>query len=289
MIVSIFVLKLSFCASIPAWKWTVWGGAHAFTVTTLYFAWYQPYTTSRFHFFNDGSEWLQMDKMGHVFSGFWLTRGYASFVHPCEDSLWIGAGMAFLSLSLIEILDGFSAQWGFSLWDMVANLAGISLAVLLPYPSGVGWKWGWKPISYLQKYGDPAVHGKARELFGTSLPVRLLKDYNSQSYWLVIPVARQGFFRYMGIAVGYSAEGMLGGLTNLPAFPGVPRQREWFLSVDIRWDQVGYAVCRNSRGCHTFFRLLNLVRIPFPALAVVYTDEGPEANSWRVTFRPLGW
>src|SRR5687768_16790977 len=36
--------------------------------------WYAPYSTGKFHFFNDNAEWLQMDKAGHVFSTYQAGR-----------------------------------------------------------------------------------------------------------------------------------------------------------------------------------------------------------------------
>src|SRR4051812_36262005 len=34
--------------------------------TGLYFLWYRKHPRSRFHFFNDNAEWLQVDKIGHA-------------------------------------------------------------------------------------------------------------------------------------------------------------------------------------------------------------------------------
>ena len=34
--------------------------------------WYADYPRSDFHFINDNAEWLQMDKLGHVFSSYHL-------------------------------------------------------------------------------------------------------------------------------------------------------------------------------------------------------------------------
>ena len=36
--------------------------------------WYQDYPRSKFHTLDDNSEWLQMDKLGHVFSTYQLSR-----------------------------------------------------------------------------------------------------------------------------------------------------------------------------------------------------------------------
>ena len=38
------------------------------TLLALNQMWYADFERSKFHTFNDNNEWLQMDKMGHVFS-----------------------------------------------------------------------------------------------------------------------------------------------------------------------------------------------------------------------------
>src|SRR5438874_2371911 len=40
------------------------------TMAGLYSAWYSNYPQTRFHFFNDNAEWLQVDKVGHAYSAY---------------------------------------------------------------------------------------------------------------------------------------------------------------------------------------------------------------------------
>jgi hypothetical protein len=41
----------------------------------LYSLWYKDVPSSSFHFFNDNNEWLQMDKMGHAMTSYYIGRG----------------------------------------------------------------------------------------------------------------------------------------------------------------------------------------------------------------------
>ncbi|HVZ98292.1 MAG TPA: hypothetical protein VG847_15520, partial [Chitinophagaceae bacterium] len=40
-------------------------GVSAITTLGLQYLWYKKFPHSRFHFFNDNNEWLNMDKIGH--------------------------------------------------------------------------------------------------------------------------------------------------------------------------------------------------------------------------------
>ena len=52
--------------------------AYAGTMIVLYDAWYKDYKETKFHFFNDNAEYLQMDKMSHA----WATYNVSlSLIH----------------------------------------------------------------------------------------------------------------------------------------------------------------------------------------------------------------
>jgi hypothetical protein len=53
---------------------------YAGSFTGLYFLWYKNYPQSGFHFFDDGKEWMQMDKMGHVTSNYYIAKGCYSLL-----------------------------------------------------------------------------------------------------------------------------------------------------------------------------------------------------------------
>ena len=93
--------------------------------------WYADYPRSNFKTLNDSGEWLQMDKMGHVFSSYQLGRFGANTLNWAgiskKDQLIFGATLGLGFLTSVEIFDGFSEEWGFSWSDMAANAAGTRL------------------------------------------------------------------------------------------------------------------------------------------------------------------
>jgi len=44
------------------------------SMAALYNTWYKDYRSAPFHFFNDNDEWLQMDKAGHIWSAYTISR-----------------------------------------------------------------------------------------------------------------------------------------------------------------------------------------------------------------------
>ena len=91
-------------------------------------AWYADYPKQSFHFFNDLPEWQQMDKAGHVWTAYQISRVSGDIWRWTgineRKAIWLGGISGVAYQSIIEILDGFSAEWGFSMWDMTANVIG---------------------------------------------------------------------------------------------------------------------------------------------------------------------
>ena len=95
--------------------------------------WYKNYNTGKFHFFDDGKEWMQVDKIGHA-----MTSYYAgivgievlkwSGVKKNKATIW-GGSLGLIYLTGVEFLDGYSDKWGFSGYDMLANTSGTALAI----------------------------------------------------------------------------------------------------------------------------------------------------------------
>ena len=109
-------------------------------------AWYAHYPRSSFHFFNDNHEWNQIDKVGHSWSAYWGTQFSSSLFRwsgmPRRKAAIYGAGMGIAYEGVIEILDGFSTKWGFSLGDMAANTSGSLLYATQEYA------WGEQRIEF---------------------------------------------------------------------------------------------------------------------------------------------
>jgi uncharacterized protein YfiM (DUF2279 family) len=97
----------------------------------LYSAWYKDYPQSGFHFFNDNAEWLQVDKAGHAYSAYVESKASMELWRwaglPRKQRIWIGGLSGAAYQTVIEVLDAFSADWGWSWGDFTANCLGSGL------------------------------------------------------------------------------------------------------------------------------------------------------------------
>ncbi len=241
------------------------GAIYFGSLAGLYFLWYKEYPQTNFHFFNDNSEWLQMDKMGHFLSSYYLSRiVYSSYRWAGvkeNRSIVVGTLLSYAFMLNIEILDGFSAEWGFSLGDLAANTAGCLLFM--------GQQFGWHEQRFVLKYSyHPSKYPQYNpDLLGTNIVQNLVKDYNGMSIWLsgnihsFLP-RESKFPKWLNIAVGYGVEGVG---VNVPGFD---RYRQFYLSLDVDLTRIP----TKSKTLKAFFTLLNLIKIPFPALE--YNTKG---------------
>lgn len=251
---------------------SVQGAIYVGSLTGLYFLWYKEYPQSSFHFFNDNDEWLQMDKMGHTFSSYYLSSVlYSSYRWAGvkeTKSIIFGSLLAYGFMLNIEILDGFSSEWGCSPGDLAANTAGCLLFL--------GQQFGWHEQRFVIKYSyHPSKYPQYNpELLGSNIVQNLVKDYNGMSFWLsgnihsFLP-EHSRFPRWLNVAFGYGAEG-LG--VNVPGFD---RYRKFYLSLDVDLTKIR----TRSKTLKGIFTVLNLIKIPFPALE--YNSKG------KVKFHPF--
>ncbi|MFH1936057.1 MAG: DUF2279 domain-containing protein, partial [Bacteroidota bacterium] len=207
----------------------------------------------------------QMDKMGHFFSSYYLSRVmYASYRWAGVErkkAILFGSLLTYAFMLNIEILDGFSAGWGFSWGDLATNTAGCLLFV--------GQQFGWDEQRFLIKYSyHPSKYPQYNpELLGKNLIQNLVKDYNGMSFWLsgnihsFLP-RHSNFPKWLNVAVGYGAEGL--GVNNQE----FDRYRKFFLSLDVDLTRIP----TRSKALKGIFTILNLVKIPFPALE--YNTKG---------------
>ena len=104
---------------------------YAATMIGLNAAWYADFERSSFHFFNDWGEWNDMDKVGHFYSAYneslLLMYGGIWAGLPRRKAMWLGVGFGALFQTSIEVLDGFSTKWGFSVGDIAFNTGGLVL------------------------------------------------------------------------------------------------------------------------------------------------------------------
>ncbi|HPF96837.1 MAG: DUF2279 domain-containing protein [Mangrovimonas sp.] len=237
--------------------------------------WYADYPQSNFHTINDSGEWLQMDKFGHVFSSYQVGRVGADLLAWSgvseRDQLIYGSTLGFAYLGVVEVFDGFSEEWGFSWTDILANAAGTSLYV--------GQQLLWKEQRITLKYSFHQTHYAVQnpDKLGDGWTEEFLKDYNGQTYWLSVNL--HSFFKesevpkWLNVAFGYGAEGMLTGENESVNNNLITqdRRRQFYFSLDVDLSRIQ----TKSHFLKTIFSIFNVLKVPFP------TVEFTEKNGFR--------
>lgn len=229
--------------------------------------WYADYPRSKFHFINDNNEWLQMDKVGHMYSSYHLGRFGAEMLNwsgaDQKTQLIYGAGLGFAFLTAVEVLDGYSSEWGASSGDVIANATGTALYV--------SQELLWKEQRIIPKFSfHTTKYADIRpDALGKSLNEQILKDYNGQTYWLSVNLhsfAKETKIpKWFNVAFGYGAEGMFSGNVrdqNLNFAENPERYRKFFLSFDVNLAKID----TKSHFLKTVFSVFNTIKIPAPTL-----------------------
>lgn len=262
----------------------------------LYQAWYANYDRAGLRSFNDWPEWNQMDKAGHAFTAYIFNRyafaglRWSGVKRPSARLL--AFGVANLLQGTIEIMDGFSAEWGFSWSDMGANVTG-SLVFTV---QDIAWQEQrilFKVSNDLRPIPDvPVFNGSGaesnlgyvvRDRFGINFFERYLKDYNAQTIWLsanpkaFLPDSKLPV--WLNVAVGYGSENVYGAYGNGWRvgnqgfrFPE-ERYRQWFLSPDIYFSRIP----TKKRWVRLALGALDFLKFPAPALEL---SEGKLKGHW---------
>lgn len=229
--------------------------------------WYADYPQSNFHFINDNSEWLQMDKLGHSFSSYHLGRFGAEMLQwsgaSKKNQLIYGAGLGFAFLTAVEVLDGYSSEWGASTGDVIANASGTALYI--------SQELFWKEQRITPKFSFHTTQFAAYrpDVLGRSLSEQILKDYNGQTYWLSTNLYSfskgSKIPKWLNLAIGYGANGMVSGNTeNNPqnSTQKVERFRQFYLSFDVDLTKIE----TKSHFLKTIFSVFNTIKIPAPTI-----------------------
>lgn len=231
--------------------------------------WYADYPRSNFHFINDNAEWLQMDKVGHVFSSYHLGSFGVNALKwsgaSRKSQLIYGSTLGLAFMTTVEFFDGYSANWGASLGDVAANISGTALYV--------SQELLWKEQRIVPKFSfHTTPYSSARpNVLGSSVPEQILKDYNGQTYWLSANIhsfAKSSKIpKWLNVAVGYGAEGMITGndeFTNMIFLPESERYRQFYLSLDVDLTKIE----TKSHFVKTILTIFNSIKIPAPTFEI---------------------
>jgi len=230
--------------------------------------WYNDFSKSSFHTINDTNEWLQMDKFGHVFSSYQLSRLGAESIKWSgvnqKEQLIYGASLSMGFLTAVEIFDGFSEEWGFSWSDFAANSVGTGMYV------GQELLWNEQRVSFKYSFHRTSFAEQRPDKLGDNFLQEVFKDYNGQTYWLSFNV--HSFFKnsnwpqWLNISFGYGAHGMLTGENEDldMIFADQDRIRQYYLSLDLDLTKIR----TNSHFLKTIFSVINVLKVPFPTLEI---------------------
>lgn len=240
-------------------------------------AWYKDYSQTSFHFFDDSREWLQMDKAGHFLTSWYLGRMGIDMMEWSgmkeKKSIFLGVTGSFLYMTGIEMLDGFSSGWGFSWSDFSANTLGSALIVGQKILNDKNnFSKGIKNCSLKFSFHQTDFPRYRPSLLGKDLNEQWLKDYNGQTYWLSLNISsflknENHFPKWLNIAFGYGAEGMIGGKEN-PSLDesgnavSFERYRKYFLSFDVDLTKIK----TRSWFIKTLAETFCIVKIPAPSI-----------------------
>ncbi|MCU0416656.1 MAG: YfiM family protein [Cytophagaceae bacterium] len=247
------------------------GVGYTVAIGGLYQLWYKENGLSTFRFFNDDAQWMQVDKLGHFMTTYQISR-YSSDIllwtgTKRKKAIYYGAGFALLFQTSIEVLDGFSPDYGFSWGDFTANVvgaAGLTTQYLL-----------WNEARIIPKFSfhrtDLAPLNP--ELLGDGLSQELFKDYNGQTYWLAFNIEKliqKDFFipSWLCLSLGYGAENMIRGRVSESEALGYSPYRQYYLSLDIDLQ----AIPSKNKVVRTVLYSLNMIRIPLPT--VEFSENG---------------
>jgi hypothetical protein len=174
-----------------------------------------------------------------------------------------GASLGFVFLTAVEVMDGFSEEWGASMGDVIANASGTALYV--------SQELIWKEQRIIPKFSfhKTQFSNIRPDVLGSTIPEQILKDYNGQTYWFSANLYSfskgSKLPKWLNLALGYGADGMISGneanfATILTLKP--EKFRQFYLSFDVDLTKIE----TNSHFLKSFFSVFNTIKIPAPTI-----------------------
>ena len=228
--------------------------------------WYKEYPRSGFHFKNDNNDWKQMDKTGHFMTSYYLGKLGMEVLDWAgvskKNQLIYGATYGFAFLTAVEVLDGYSDEWGASPGDILANAAGTGLLI------GQELLWNEQRITVKYSFHQTEIAKQRPNTLGKNYLQQALKDYNGQTYWLSANIwsfnKESSFPKWINIALGYGADEMLYGNENAGNAMLQDSYRQFYLSLDLDLTKIK----TNSEFLKSIFSIVNFIKIPAPTLEI---------------------
>lgn len=246
-------------------KIMLYGGiGYGLSLFTLSQAWYKEQGLENFKFFNDNAEWLQIDKAGHAFTTYNFSRVNYELLKKTKlsdhQAIFWGSAMSSLLLLPVEILDGFSPDFGFSYGDIIANAVGSGLFL------GQQLKWKEQRIKLKWSFHETSLAQLRPNLLGSGLAEELLKDYNGQTYWLSFDIhafAKESRFpKWLNLTLGYGAQNMVFARNEQNSLAGFENFRQYYFGIDF---DLSY-IQTDKKWLKALLFIGDMIRLPAPAI-----------------------
>ena len=244
---------------IVPWRVAVVGGGLAATVAAIHFyqqsGWWKN-NRAPFHFREDLTYGLGVDKLGHVYGG--ISAAYVfrkSFLWAGmgdRQAYWWGSASSLLFQTYVEVEDGFST-WGFDRVDWASDVAGAAYPLLQHYwppARDLEMKFSYHPSVLLNEAGGAGFRGQTHIMFD---------DYEGQTIWFslnvrnVLPAPVDRYWPpWLWVALGYGARDV--------ARP--TPYRVFFLALDFDATKI---IPQDTAFLRTLSEVINFWHLPAPA------------------------
>jgi hypothetical protein len=213
---------------------------------------------SGFHFANDFDYALNLDKLGHFYSGILISEFFYdallwSGLNDFDSYLW-GGLFSTLTHVGIDIKDGFAPEWGYSVWDVIAGTLGGF------YPMGKHYIPAFAYIDFKMSYWQ---HSDA--YFEQSNTDIWTDDYVNQTYWLSFKLNKMLPHNLAGFWPDILAPAA--GLSVTPDTFRWQKQGQYEVYLSLDWDLEAAIKPQTHLGKRSV-RYLNYVKWPSPTIQV---------------------
>ncbi len=212
-----------------------------------------------FHFQEDLTYGLGVDKVGHFYGGYLMGYTIQKFLQWSNVSersaVWIGATGGLLFQTYVEVEDGFST-WGFDRVDFATDVGGAAWLVgrhYIPILQNFELKLSYHSSSLLGTTGGSGFRGQQH---------LVIDDYEGQTFWMsvkvnnLLPEEMKSYWPdFLCLAVGYGARDIAGANPH----------RVFFLAPDLDMTKV---IPSNTSFLKTLGEVLNFIHMPMPAVQI---------------------
>lgn len=222
--------------------------------------------STKFHFEDEG--WfgkdtyaLGMDKLGHAFGAYlysdYLTQRIAHSESDPGGAAVTGALLGFGLQAVVEVIDGYSTDYGFSNQDLIADGVGAGFSILRNSVPGLASK-----VDFRMEYNPWATGSQEFSPFN---------DYSSQKYLLALKLA--GFekfedtpLRFVELQAGYFARGF--GDKGQPAIGELRREPYFAIGLNLS-ELLNQEPIRHTAPVAIAQRVLEVIQVPYTYAATV--------------------